>query len=405
MVITVALAVAGSVSFAAVRLATPAPKIPTAEVKRGEFVDYLQLRGEVKVLKSVIVTAPFRAGDLQIIKLARNGSQVKKGDVVVQFDATKVQQALAQNRSVLKGAEAEIEQIRAQARLKEEQDVTDLMKARYDLEATKLDASKQEIVSKIEGEEAKLKVADAEQRLREAEEKLKSDRAGAAADVESKKRKRDKALFDVREAERNVAVLTLSAPIDGMVTLLPNWNAGGPFGGGAEFKEGDRAWPGAAIAELPDLSTVRVDARIDETDRGRLRPGQTATVRVDALPDKEFAGRLAEIGALAKADFSAGWPFPKNFELGVQLEQTDPRLRPGMSATARVAVDHLRDSILIPSEAPFQKFGRTVAYVLRGSKFEERVIEVGRRSERQLLIASGLKLGERVALKDPSEKQ
>lgn len=403
VVIAIAAGLIGTVSLAAVRLGNPTVKVPTAEVKRAEFLDYVQLRGEVKALKSLTVNAPFEAGDLQIIKLARNGSQVKKGDVVVQFDVTKLQQDLAQNRSALKSGEAEIEQARAQARLKEEQDLTDLMKARYDVEAAKLDASKQEILSKIEGAEAKLKVADAEQKVRQAEEKLKSDRESAAADLESKKQKRDKALFDVRRAERAVAVMTLRAPGDGMVTLQRNWRAG--WMGAAEFKEGDRAWPGAAIAELPDLSTLQVAARIDETDRGRLKSGAAVTTRVDAVPDREFVGRVAKINPLATTDFSAGWPFPRNFKVEIELEQGDSRLKPGMSATARVAVDRVPNSIVIPPQASFQKAGRAVAYVLRGSKFEERVIEVGRRSEAQLLIASGLRPGERVALKDPTQPQ
>lgn len=395
----------GGVSLGAVRFTHPGTKLPTAEVKRGEFVDYVQLRGEVKALKSVTITAPFRAGDLRIIKLARNGSQVKKGDVVVQFDNTKLLQDLAQNRSALKSADAEIEQARAQARLKEEQDVTELMKARYDLEAAKLDASKQEILSKIDGEEAKLKVADAEQKLHETEGKLKSDRVAARADLESKKQKREKALYDVRQAERNNAVLTLKAPIDGMVTLMMNWRASGPFGGRIEFKEGDSAWPGAAIAELPDLTTLRVDSRIDETDRARLSTGQIAILRVDAVPDQDFRGTVGVISTLATTDFSSSWPFPRNFDLKVKLDNSDPRLRPGMSATVRVAVDRIPDSILIPAEASFQRFGRTVAYVLEGSKFEERAVQVGRRSEGQLLVTAGLKPGERVALKDPTQNQ
>jgi len=127
------------------------------------------------------------------------------------------------------------------------------------------------------------------------------------------------------------------------------------------------------------------------------------TVRVDAVPDKEFQGNLAEISALAKIDFQAGWPFPRNFDLRVKLPQLDPRLRPGMSATVRAAVDHLQDAILIPTEASFQKGGQTVSYVLKGSKFEERAIEVARKSEGQLAVAKGLEPGEKVALKDPTE--
>jgi len=401
-----AILILGTGSFAAVRFANPAPAVPTTEVKRGEFVDYLQLRGQASATKSMTVAAPFEAGeDLQIIKLAKNGAQVHKGDAVVQFDTTKFEQDLAQHRSELRAAEAEIEQTRAQGRMKEEQDLTDAMKSKFDLESAKLDASKQEIVSKIEGQEAQLKVADAEQKLHETEEKLKADRTADAADIEAKKQKRDKALYDVQKAERSIAVLTLRAPGDGLVTLMHNWRAGGFFGNAPEFKEGDRAWPGAALLELPDLSTLQVEARVDETDRGRINLGQTATVRVDAVPDREFAGKVERISPLASMDFSAGWPFPRNFKLELALDQTDPRLRPGMSATARLAVDRVPDAILIPTEASFQNAGQTVAYVLRGSRFEERIIQVGRRSEGQLLVTSGVSPGERVATKDPTVKQ
>jgi len=66
----------------AFRLARPAVKFPTADVKRKEFIDYLEVKGEIKALRSVVITAPYGAGDLQIMKLAANGAKVKKGDVL-----------------------------------------------------------------------------------------------------------------------------------------------------------------------------------------------------------------------------------------------------------------------------------------------------------------------------------
>src|SRR5207244_3804179 len=188
--------------FGAFRLASPAVKLPTAEVKRKEFVDYLEIRGEVKAIRSVVIAAPYSAGDLQIMKLAANGAKVKKGDVLVEFDDTTVRQKLAQDQSALKSAEAEIQQSRAAARLKEEQDLTDVMKAKFDTQKARLDASKQEIVSVIEGEEAKLKVADAEQKVKETEAKLKADRSAAGADLASKQQKHDQAAFQVQQDER-----------------------------------------------------------------------------------------------------------------------------------------------------------------------------------------------------------
>ena len=401
-IISLSAVLAGLLIFGAFRLANPAPRIPTAVVARGEFVDYLELRGEAKASKSVTITAPYEAGELQILKIASTGTQAKKGDVVVEFDTTNPKQTLAQNESELKSADAEIEQSRAQARLKEEQDLTDVMKARYDVEAAKLDASKQEILSKIDGEEAQLKLADAQQKLKEAEAKLKSDKTSDAADVEGKRQKHDQAAFKVKQMERALSVLVLRAPSDGIVTVLNNWNASGFLGAGAPFKQGDRAWPGAAIAELPDLSTLEISARVDETERGRLQGGQPVTIRMDAIPDREFTGRISQISTTASTDFTGGWPFPRNFAVRISIDSSDPRLRPGMQANVRIATDHIRDGITIPPQALFHDAGQTVAYVLTGRKFSERAVEVTLRHTDQLLIGKGLEPGERVALQEPA---
>jgi len=401
-VLLCSLIILGSAGLGAFRLARPAPLIPSVLVQRTDFTDYVQIRGEVKALKSVTISAPYQAGDLQIIKLASNGAPVKKGGGVVQFDVTTLKQTSAQAQSTLKSCDAEIQQARAKARLTEEQDLTDVMKARFDVESAKLDASKHEILSKIDGEEADLKLADAQQKLKEMNEKLKADRASDAAVIESKQQKRDQALYQVRQTERSLHELTLRAPIDGVVTLQDNWRAAGPMGNAMPFKPGDRAWPGAAIAELPDQSTLEVSARIDETERGSVQAGQTANVRIDAIPDREFSGRVTQISTIASMDFSSGWPFPRNFTMDIALSGSDPRLRPGMSANVRVIVDRIPNGITIPAAALFHKAGQSVVYVVHGEKLEPRPIEVSRRSGDQLLIAKGLQPGERVALQEPA---
>ncbi len=399
VVAVTAAVVLGLFVLGAFRLASPAAKFSTAEVKRKEFVEYLEVKGEVRALRSVIIAAPYGAGDLQIMKLAENGAKVKKGDVLVEFDNTTVKQKLAQDQSALKSAEAEIQQSRAAARLKEEQDLTDVMAAKFAAQKARLDASKQEIVSVIEGEEAKLKLADAEQKVAENEAKLNADRAAAKADLGSKKQKQDQAEFQVQQDEHSLASLALHAPLDGVVALQNHWQ---PQGGPTPFKPGDRAWPGAAIAELPDPSTLKISARIEEAERGQLKLGQTGSVRIEAVPDGSFEGRIETISPTASLDFNAGWPVPRNFTVEVALANSDSRLAPGMGAVVRVAVDRVPDGIVIPSAALFRKAGRTVAYVRRGSKFQETSVEVLRRSGEEALIAKGLQPGEQLALKDPT---
>ena len=76
-----------------------------------------------------------------------------------------------------------------------------------------------------------------------------------------------------------------------------------------------------------------------------------------------------------------------------------------MSASGRIAVEKIADGILVPAEAVFEKNGGSMAYVLRGSTFEERPVQVARRSKSQLLIGSGLRAGEKVAMKDPTQEK
>jgi HlyD family secretion protein len=395
----VALPVLLGLGFGAFKLAKPAAAFPTAQVQRKEFVDYVEIKGDVKAKRSVIIAAPFNAGDLQILNLVANSAKVKKGDVLIEFDATTVKQKLAQDQSAEKSAEAEVQQSRAAAKLKEEQDLTDVMTAKFDVEKARMDASKQEILSTIEGEQAKLKLADAEQKEKESEAKLKADQDSAGSDIASKVQKQDQAAFQVELDQKSLAALVLRAPLDGLVALQNHWQ---PQGGPTPFKAGDRAWPGAAILELPDVSSLKIVARVEEAERGQLKLGQSAKVTLDALPDRSFDATVAAISPTASMDFSAGWPVPRNFSLELSLAETDSRLTPGMAAAVRVAVARIPDATVMPAQALFRKSGRTVAYLKDGPKFEETIVEVSRRSGDEVLVAKGLQPGQQVALKDPT---
>ncbi len=385
--------------------AAVAPDVPTVDVAKGEFVDYVQLRGSIRPAKSIILSAPMQAGDLQILKLSKSGTAVKAGDVLVEFDATSLRQRMQEKQSELKQSDAEIAQVQAQQKITDEQDQAAVMKAKYDLDRAKLDLGKRDIVSKLEYEQAKLVVADSELKLREAEEKAKSNRTASEADIVAKQRKRDKAKFDLQRAQQGLDALQIKAPTAGVVNVMPNWRTGGMFGGEVEFREGDRAWPGANIVELPDLSSIHLEARLDESDRGRLKVGQAATVRIEAVPGKDFAATVDLISVLAKVDFSSGWPPVKNFDLGLILKEPDPRIRPGMTATARIGTDRIPGVLLAPTEAVYQRDGHPIVYKLRGSLFDELRIDVTRRGREQVAIATGVNIGDKLATRRPDPDQ
>jgi multidrug efflux pump subunit AcrA (membrane-fusion protein) len=87
----------------------------------------------------------------------------------------------------------------------------------------------------------------------------------------------------------------------------------------------------------------------------------------------------------------------------VKIDRTDPRIKPGMKANARIAVSTIPNSVLVPTQALFHKNGVTVVYVEAGRKFDERTVEVGHRSGETAQILAGVQPGERVSLKNPTE--
>jgi HlyD family secretion protein len=397
----VVLGVLAAGAFAAARHSA-VPDLPTALVTKGPFVDTLEIRGEIRPLKSVVLSSPMQSGELQILKLAKNGTMVKPGDVVVEFDPSTLKRTIQEKQSELKQADAEIEQAQAQTRIAKEQNATAAMKSTYDIERAKLDVSKGDTVSRLDNEQAKLTVVDAQQRERELQEKIKSDQTSAEADIAAKRHKRDKALFDLQRAERGLQNLQVKAPSAGMVNILPNFRSGSMFGGQQDFQQGDRAWPGAAILELPDLSSVHLEARLDESDRGRLQPRQDATVRIEAIPGAEFKARLDSISVLAKVDFTSGWPPAKNFDLNLVFLDVDAKMRPGMTAVARIATERVPDVVLAPAEAIFQRDGAPVVYKLDGSMFVETPVTIRKRGKEQAIIDKGVGPGDRIATRRPS---
>jgi HlyD family secretion protein len=375
----------------------------TATVTRGVYTDTVEIRGQVQPVRSTYVTAPYNAGELQILKMASNGTAVKSGDVVAEFDAVTLRRTIQEKQSELRTAKAELAQGEAQSQITVEERLAAVEKGRFEVVKAKLSLGEVGLVSEIVAARARLTLADAEQRLREAEASLASARANAVADRETRERRIQKTAAELALAETRVTALHVKAPVDGTVSILPNYRASMSMGNSApEFRTGDRVWPGAVILELPDLSSVFLTARIDEADRGQLSVNQPATVRVDAIADRDYHASVSEISVLARIDYSS-WPPPKQFDLDVAIKDPDARLRPGMSAAARVTVGTIPDVLLIPSACIFYEDGKTVVFKLGRRDYTPVPIEIIRRGRDQAAVKGNLEPGDRVARKRPGE--
>jgi HlyD family secretion protein len=406
------LLVGGGAVYAGYRYtSTTTVDVAVARVRKGDFVISVRTRGELQSSHSIVLNAP-QVPNLRIVKLATSGKFVHKGDLIAEFDSAQIEQAVIQRTTNVRQADSQIVQTKATQKMEDEADNMNRMSGQYDVERARLDASKAEVLSKIEGEKNRIQVTVTEGALSRQEAIIGAHKASHDADLTRLNQNKDKATRDLTQAQDYLTKMEIRAPADGMVNILPNTFVNGQFGQTPPaYKEGDEVRNASPLAEIPDLSQMYVDLKLDEVDRGRIRLGQTVRVRIDSIPDKEFTAELNWISPIAALVFkginaSGGRPSPnteKNFPARASLKALDQRLRPGMSASAEVIIEKEPAALMIPVRASFTQNDKPAVWVQTGDKFQIRYVQIGKRNDDDLVVTSGLKEGELVTLEDPIE--
>lgn len=399
----VVLAGGGAYAYYRYNSAATVVEVPVARVRRAEFIISVRTRGEIRSVRSIILSAP-QVPDPRIVRLAESGKPIHKGDVVVEFDAAQQEQTYLERSTSVRTVDSEIVQTKASHRITNEMDAMNLMTSGYNLQRAELEASKAEILSEIEGAKNRIEVGISKGQVAQVKATINAHKTTQEADVQRLQQKKDKTLRDMERTKGYLGKMVVRAPIDGVLNVVPNARTQGSFGSSAPpFKEGDRAWTGAAIAEIPDLSEMRVELKLDEVDRGKMKLGQQLRARVDAVPEKEFRAELDWISPIAALLYRGMGMTEKIFPARATLKNLDPRLRPGMSATAEIIIESQPGMLLIPVRASFVNKGKPAVYVQKGQSFQLRTIEVGKRNDTDIVVLKGLREGESVALENPAE--
>jgi HlyD family secretion protein len=382
-----------------VRVAQAGSKLPLTPLRRGEFLVIVRCRGELAARRSVQILAPTNVPDLRIVWTAPPSSLVSKGEVVIRFDPSSAKQQLLEKEAALKQAQATLDQAAADVRITAEQDKRDLASASYDVERARLEASKKDVVSAIQGEESRIDHVLAQQKLRVQEATVGQHDAAGKAKLASLARVRDQAKAEVELTNERLKRMELTAPSSGLIVYLSNYSQG--WLNAKPFKVGDPVWPGATVAEIPDLETLEMEGKIEEIDRGRVTAGTDVRIRVDSLPELTFPGKLARISPLTQMSFE--WPATSSFRGSGKLDKTDPRLRPGMNASMDIIVKRLPDTTSIPAKALFTRHGRPTVYVARQNRYLPWEVRVLARNPDEVAI-EGAPPDAKVTLVEPESK-
>lgn len=373
--------------------------MPVAQAREGEFLEIIRCRGELRAGRSAQIYAPV-VPNLRIAWLAASGETVQKGDPVVRFDSSTVEQQLVQKEAQVKQSQATLDQAIAQARIDADKDQSDLADARYNVEKARLATVGNEFVGRIQAEEARIDLTVAEQKLKVQEANIALHESAAKRRIAALTRQRDQAQADVDLTKSRMAQMEIKAPLSGVVVFVSNYNQG-PLNA-KPFKVGDSVYSGMNLAEIPDMSSLAMDAKVEETDRGRIGVGKDVRVRVDALPELTIPGKITQISPLA--ELSNDYPPTRSFRAYAAIEDPDSRLRPGMNGGMDIVIDRLPKAITIPAKAVFTRDGKPVVFVQSGAAYRFVTVQLLARNPDEVAV-SGIKAGATVALADPEKSE
>ena len=162
---------------------------------------------------------------------------------------------------------------------------------------------------------------------------------------------------------------------------------------------GDQVWANQPLLILPDISKMVVETRVRETDIHKVEKNQNVSIRVQAYPDLKLTGKVTLVGTLAQEEKERRGV--KFFGVTIQINESEPRLRPGMTAAIEIQVERRPKTLQVPLEAVFERDGRHVCYVATHRGLVAREVVLGPSNRDFVVVEKGLRAGDRVALRDP----
>jgi HlyD family secretion protein len=374
----------------------------TVRVEKKKFTQTLRLNGTTLAARSFAVLAPklegAQVGSMIITRLVPAGSQVKKDDVLVEFDPQAQTKDYLDKKSAYEALVSQVAQKQAEEDIARAKDDSAMKQAEDELKRAELEVQRNEIVSRIDAEKNQEAVDEAQATLKQWKETYQLKRAAATANIRIVEIQREHAKEAMRYAEGNAAKMTVRSPMAGVVVYNTIW-LGGRMG---TVQQGDQVRPGLPFLEVVDPSQMEVRVALNQVDLLRVHPGQKAQMHLDAYPGLAFSATLEDVSPLGHTgQFTET---VRSFTARFSVQGTDPKLLPDLSAALDLDLGSQESVLAVPRQSVTIEPGQSFVWVKGSTGFEKRTVQTGPRNDLEVAVLSGIKEGEvirRVAAEEP----
>lgn len=279
---------------------------------------------------------------------------------------------------------------------KHEEDKFNHQKAQWDLD--KANRALEVLVKYTHTTDQRQKESDRDEALQELERTKKSAQAEEArkrSALEGKEKELDLTRSKLTKLQEQRDKCEIKATGAGLVVYFTE---GYMFGGDDQIKEGATVFERQTILTLVNTMRMKVAAKIHESKTNKVMVGQPASVTVEGVPGRVFTGKVAKIGVLAQSQNRWMNPDLKEYEVEIELDETDHPLKPGVTAVAEILVDRVESVAAVPVQSIFSRNGHNFVFKVDGRAIEVAEVEPGISSSQWVEIKKGVETGQQVML-------
>jgi len=365
-----------------------------ATVDQGEFRIEITTSGELEALRSVQVFGPaearrFRIGNFTIDKMVDEGTVVEKGDFICSLDKTELFGRLEDRRLDLEQTRAQYEQIQLDTSLNLRVERDNILNQEYIVQEQELILEQSQFEPPAIIKQNEYNVEKAKRELDQARERYRIKTLQEKARMLEITAKLGEDELEVKQMVEVLDKFVVKAPQDGMVIYVDYR--------GSKIKEGSQinSW-NPVVATLPDLTTMQSITYVNEVDIRRVVVGQQVELGMDAFPDKKYTGEVKKVANVGQQRPNSD---AKVFEVLVEVNESDPSLRPSMTSSNTIIADTFSDVLYVPLEAVnVANDSINYVYLRNGTKQE---VLLGMTNANDVIIEKGLSQGEYVYLNTP----
>jgi HlyD family secretion protein len=326
-IVVVLIVVAGGAAAAFARRGDQGVTVTVETIQKRDLEAIVSASGKIDPKKTVNISAQTMGRVTQLG--VKEGDRVRAGQFLLQIDPVNAEAAVRRDIAAVAGARTSLEQSKV-----------GLQSAR-----AQLDVARQALKRQTELTAAGLTTRESLERAQADVEIRESDLNAREQEIKNRETQLNQQEAGLSASQHTLTQVRFEAPFDGIVTRRN-------IEEGENVMVGTMNNAGTVLLTVADMSVIEAEVEVDETDIPFVQLGQTAKIKIDAIADKEFSGKVTEIGNSPIQVVGGGTTrTATNFKVTVTIDGQIPEVRPGFTCTAEITTATKAQVLSVPIQA------------------------------------------------------